>query len=278
MDRRELVNQCIDYIMQNLDTGLTLDNVANHFHFSKYYFSRVFKEETGESIYSFIKRCKVDQSAIDIKLKCDRTITDIGLDFGYSSSNYSSIFKKHHAISPVAFRKTTHDAPSVAVPFNPERTACFKTYQEYASEISIEELKSFHILYERYIGDYVDLAQYWYRFLDKHRALIDEKALLIERFFHDPSITNRGQCICDTCITVEQDCPFENVTNISGGIYAIYHYEGEIEDIFETLQGVFSVWLPHSGYKMKQRYGLNLYQQIGRENSCVSMDLCIPIK
>ena len=80
MDRKKLVNESIDYIMQHLDGELSFDNVAAHFYISKYHFSRIFKEETGESVYSFIKRCKVDQSAIDMKLNPMKAITDIGLD------------------------------------------------------------------------------------------------------------------------------------------------------------------------------------------------------
>ena len=80
MDRKELVNQSIDYIMQHLDKDLSLDILASEFYISKFHFSRIFKEETGESVYAFIKRCKVDQSAVDIKLNPAKTITDIGLD------------------------------------------------------------------------------------------------------------------------------------------------------------------------------------------------------
>ena len=92
MDRKKLINQSIDYIIQHLDEDLSLDTVAAHFFLSKYHFSRIFKEETGESVYSFIKRCKVDQSAVDMKLNPKKAITDIGLDYGYSSSNYSTVF------------------------------------------------------------------------------------------------------------------------------------------------------------------------------------------
>ena len=104
MDRKKLVNQSIDYIMEHLEEDLTLDTISAQFFISKYHFDRIFKEETGESIYAFIKRCKVDQSAVDMKLNPDKSITDIGLEYGYSSSNYSSVFRKHHNTSPTRFR------------------------------------------------------------------------------------------------------------------------------------------------------------------------------
>ena len=77
MDRNQLVNESIDYIMQHLDEDLSLESVAARFFISKYHFSRIFKAVTGESVYAFVKRCKVDQSAVDMKLNSKKTITDI---------------------------------------------------------------------------------------------------------------------------------------------------------------------------------------------------------
>ena len=126
MNRKELINQCMDYIMQHLDEELSLEIVADRFYMSKYHFGRIFKEETGETLYAFIKRCKIDQSAIDMKLNPARAITDIGLDYGYSSSNYSSVFRKHHDISPAMFRKSI-PLESMQVPFGRERVGCHET-------------------------------------------------------------------------------------------------------------------------------------------------------
>lgn len=276
MDRKKLVNQSIDYIIHHLNEKLLLDTIASQFYISKYHFSRIFKEETGETIYAFIKRCKVDQSAIDMKLNPAKTITDIGLDYGYSSSNYSSVFRKHHETSPAMFRQSI-PTDSMPVPFTPERVVHFKTAKEYEAKIKIQELNDLFVVYERFIGNYVDIEKHWYEFLDKYKTFLNEKTILAERFFNDPAITNSSQCICDICMTVEQDCNLDHVMWIRGGKWIIYHFNGKIEDIFETLQGVFSVWLPQSGYNMAQRYGLNIYHHIDRENHSVVMDLCIPI-
>ena len=276
MDRKELVNQSIDYIMQHLDKDLSLDILASEFYISKFHFSRIFKEETGESVYAFIKRCKVDQSAVDIKLNPAKTITDIGLDYGYSSSNYSSLFKKHRNISPTMFKQSI-PANSMTVPFTPERVVNFKTADEYSARIDIQELNNFFVIYERFIGSYEDIEENWYQFLDRYNTYLNENTVLVERFYNDPAITNLSQCICDICMTADRNCNLNNVTEIKGGKCIVYHYDGKIEDIYEILQGIFSVWMPQSGYKMTQRYGLNIYHGIDRKSHRVVMDLCIPI-
>lgn len=278
MDRKKLINQSIDYIMQHLDEDLSLDTISAQFFISKYHFSRMFKEETGETVYAFIKRCKVEQSAIDLKLNPTKAITDVGLDYGYSSSNFSSVFKKHFQTSPTVFKQSIASlTQSMSVPFTPERVVHFKTVEEYAAQIEIQEFHDFFVIYERFIGNYVDLEKNWYWFLEKYKTYLNEKTTLVERFFNDPAITGLSQCICDICMTVEQDCDLDNVMWIRGGKWIVYHFAGEIKNIFETLQGIFSVWLPQSGYSMIQRYGLNIYHQIDRENHSVVMDLCIPI-
>lgn len=277
MDKKKLVNQSIDYIIQHLNEDLSLDTVSAQVFISKYHFARIFKEETGETIYAFIKRCKIEQSTIDIKLNPTKAITDIGLDYGYSPSNYSSVFRNHHNISPTMYKKLI-PTQSMSVPFSPERVVHFKTAKEYGTKIEIQEFKDFFVIYERFIGSYIDIEKNWYQFLDKYKVLINEKTILLERFFNDPAITNSSHCICNICMTVEQNCGLDNVMWIRGGKWVVYHFDGEIKDIFETLQGVFSVWLPQSGYNMAQRYGLNIYHSIDRNKHSVVMDLCIPIE
>ena len=275
--KKELIHQSMDYIIQHIDENLSIEDVAEHFHFSKFYFCRSFQQVTGESVYEFIKRLKLDQSAVDMKLKKNKSITDIGLDYGYSSSNYSSAFRKHHHISPSEFRKSTH-VTGMANPFYPEGLSRFDPFEEYDHKITMQELPDLFVIYERMLGNYVDLKEKWFYFLDRYKDDIKSDTLLIERFYNDPSITSLNSCLCDICFTTDEFCKLDQVTTVKGGKFATYRFEGKIQDIFGTLQGLFSVWLPESGYKMDGRCGLNIYRKINKEKGSVIMDLCIPIK
>ncbi len=276
MIKKELINQSIDYMLSHIEDEFTVRDVASHIHYSEYYFSRSFKFITGESVYTFIKHLKMDQSAIDIKLKTGKTITDIGLNYGYTASNYSSAFKMHHGVSPSGFRvDTVKDC--VSNPFNPEKTDFFESFELYDKKIKIEPLANMRVLYERTIGKYDELKEKWFVFFDTYKDYIHDDTKLIERFYDDPAITSH-HCLCDLCATVGEDCTLENTIILEGGKFAVYRFEGEIKDIFCTLQGIFAVWFPESGYEMDKRYGLNIYRKIDKEKDFVVMDLCIPIK
>lgn len=273
----ELIYRSIDYIIQHFDENISVKDVAKHFHFSEYYFCRCFKEATGESVYELINRLKMDQSAVDIKLEKSRPITEIGLDYGYSSSNYSSAFRKHHSISPAEFRKSTN-VTKMPNPFYPEGLSGFDTFDDYANRIEIRELEDFSVICERVIGSYIDLKEKWPQFVYKYKDYIKADTLFIERFYDDPTISNLNNCIYDICMTEDDSCAAGIYTIIKGGKFAVYRYEGRIQDIFCMVQGVFGTWLPQSGYIMDKRYGLNIYQKIDGNSEYVTMDLCIPIK
>ncbi len=85
---------------------------------------------------------------------------------------------------------------------------------------------------------------------------------------HLKNITDLNRCMCE----------LDNITKIRAGKFVVHRYEGKIKDIFCSLQGLFSVWLPKSGYQMDKMYGLNIYQKIDIDNDQVIMDICIPIK
>lgn len=238
----KFVAQSIEYIMQHLDEEILIKDVAKYCHFSKYYFNRVFKAETGESIYAFIKRLKMEQSALRLKIEKDKSVTDIGFAYGYSPSNYSSAFKKHHRLSPMEFRKGV-DTASVLHPFYPDKPAPLQSFEEYNRRIKIQELNDFTVIYERHIGNYRELGKNWCDFTAKYKEYVKEDTLLIERSYDDPSITNVEQCLYDICMTVEKDCPLDKVMTIQGGKFAVYRYDGPIQGIFHAFQGLFTVWL-----------------------------------
>ncbi len=277
MITNEYVNRAIDYILNHINEEISVDEVAKHCNFSKYYFSRIFKRVTGESIYEFIKRVKMEQSAFRLKVEKRRSITDIGCEYGYSSSNFSSAFKQHHDMSPIEFRRNVFNN-SLMHPVFSYPNIHLLTFEECNDRISIETLEDFYVIYERRIGNYGDLSDNWEAFQNKYKEYINDKTLFIERTFDDPSITDIDECLYDICMSIDINCSLENTYTLQGGKFAIYHFKGYMQEIYYAYQSIFNVWIWQSGYCIDERYSFEIYRKVDCSSKYMEIDIYIPIK
>ena len=206
MIQNQIVNKAIEYIFSHLEQELSVEAIAEYCGFSKFYLSRLFKAETGESIYAFIKRLKVEQSAWRLKVEKGRSITEIGNEFGYSASNYATLFKEHFEKTPAQFRKDI-EGISINHAFVHGRKNQLETYEECCKKITIENLPDYFVLYERHKGNYHNLEKDWCSFIKNNKEFLTDATVLIERTENDPTITDPEECIYDLCMTVNENDP-----------------------------------------------------------------------
>ena len=101
----DVVYKTMEYIKQNYNTKLTLDQISEVTHLSKTYLSSIFKKETGQSISSYINMIRVDKSK-GMLLESNLNIIDIANASGFEDqSYYTKVFKNHVGITPKKFRE-----------------------------------------------------------------------------------------------------------------------------------------------------------------------------
>ncbi|MCI8376246.1 MAG: AraC family transcriptional regulator [Lachnospiraceae bacterium] len=277
MITNEHINRAIDYILLHIE-DVTLEEVAAYCHFSKYYFCRLFKSQTGESVHSFIKRVRLEQSAFRLKVEQNRPITEIGADYGYSSSNYSTAFRQHYQVAPVAFRRSI-SCDSVRHPFFHKEKWSVESFEECNSNITKEVLPDYPVIYERRFGSYEGIHKAWDEFLAKYEAYLTEETRLLERTYDDPAVTASKNCLFDICMTVEEDCPLENTVLLKGGPCAVYHFKGHAKHIYAAYQTIFLVWLPRTSYELDAKRSMfDIYHMVDTDTKYMELDICLPIK
>lgn len=103
---QRLINKTEDYIEQHLSEAISLEDLANHAHFSNFHFHRIFKKYATESLNQFITRFKLERAAIFISVNQTIPITEVALNYGYNdSSTFSKAFKRQFGFSPTQYRK-----------------------------------------------------------------------------------------------------------------------------------------------------------------------------
>ncbi|NLL73844.1 MAG: helix-turn-helix domain-containing protein [Clostridiales bacterium] len=93
------------YIEENYKKDISLDDVSRILDISPYYFSKLFKDETGENFIEYLTKLRINK-AKKLLVDSDMNIKNICLDTGYSDPNYfSRIFKKQVGVTPTEYRE-----------------------------------------------------------------------------------------------------------------------------------------------------------------------------
>lgn len=94
-----------NYISEHCTEDLTLDQVANLAGFSKYHFTRLFKQFTGTSFYKYLNQKRIAH-AESLLINPELSITETALHSGFSSlSAFIRMFKIIKSCTPTEFRK-----------------------------------------------------------------------------------------------------------------------------------------------------------------------------
>ncbi|MDD4546071.1 MAG: AraC family transcriptional regulator [Oscillospiraceae bacterium] len=99
-----VVFKVMEYVKANYNKKITLDDIARHVYLSRSYLSSIFKEETGESLFNYINKVRVEKSKLYL-LDSAVSLVDIASICGFEDQSYfTKVFKKTTGISPKKYR------------------------------------------------------------------------------------------------------------------------------------------------------------------------------
>ena len=102
----------IRYINANYGESITIDDICNHIHMSKYHFCRKFKELIGTTVMNYLINTRIAEAKNLLALS-DMPISKISETCGFSSfSFFCQAFKQNAGISARQYRKN-NKKPSV---------------------------------------------------------------------------------------------------------------------------------------------------------------------
>lgn len=102
---RDVIFKAMNFIRNNFSKSITLEDVSNQVGLNSSYFSKMFKDETGESYTDYLNRARVEGSK-HLLNQSSFSLVDIAQMVGFNDQSYfTKIFKKIVGVSPGKFRK-----------------------------------------------------------------------------------------------------------------------------------------------------------------------------
>ena len=100
----------VEYITLHPEKNLTQEQMCEMVSISSSTLRRIFKKETGKTIYEFVNERKM-QYAAHLLVTTIEPISEISYQLGYESPSYfTKQFRENYGVSPQAYRKNSKEA------------------------------------------------------------------------------------------------------------------------------------------------------------------------
>lgn len=297
------IDRVIQYIEANLANNISLAEVASVSHFSAYHFHRIFTGIVGETVNDYIVRRRLECAVNLLIFKTELSVTQVALDSGYSSSaNFSKAVRLHFGFSPSEIRnpdkikdsKIGKISSKYGKDFNPSDLYPTRITNEVMSKtnsedtnmnIEVRELDSQRVCTLASERGYEPDAIYqaWDKLIDWAvcNGIKQDEQKRFAFAFDNPTVTPVDKCRYTASVVIGEDVqvkpPFL-LSEIPKGKYAVLYYKGSPEEAIKAQLGVYSDWLPDSGFEPDDFPMLERYLNDARIDGYIEMEIHVKLK
>ena len=140
IDNKNSVFRSIAIIEERIQEKLTVENLADSIHFSKYHYQRMFREVVGDSVMRYVTKRRLYLAAEELA-GTDTSVLEIALKYGFDShEGFTRSFRAYMGVTPTEYRKYHL---SVTLP-KTQKEGCTMLYSKTTNEI-VRELNNWII-------------------------------------------------------------------------------------------------------------------------------------
>lgn len=248
------INRVCDYINQNLDTQLSLDQLSGVATLSKYHFHRLFSAFTGVSLHRFIQLMRLKRASFRLAFEPEILIIDIAFEAGYDSPEvFSRAFKRTFGQSPKAFRTSPewpqwHSKFQFEMPSGGVQKMNIEIIDFSETPVALVEHKGPREEVFNSVGQFIA-----WRKETGLSPVSSSKTFGVP--FSDPNTTAPEDFRFDLCGSFAGEIPANDYGVksgiIPGGRCAVIRLKGSHEKIDETIYHLYRDWLPQSGEELR---------------------------
>jgi len=310
------INRVIDFIDTHLGEKLQLADLARVATFSPYHFHRLFRAFTGEPLYRFIQRLRIEKAATQLVERPRTSVTEVALDCGFSSSSsFARAFKEHFGESATEYRNAVFGRESKISEIKsktgktqskerqdavlrggyPESINLLikgrnKMLDQKSYTVEVKTVEEMNVAYVRHTGPYKgdenlfsDLFNRLCTWAGPRDLLADPDLKMLAVYHDNPDVTDDKNLRVSVCMTVPESTEVSGEVGsmiIPGGKYAIGHFEINADQYEEAWNALYGNWLPSSGYQPDDRPPFELYRNDPKNHPEGKhiVDIYLPVK
>jgi AraC family transcriptional regulator len=269
MNYLDQIQRGVDYIEANLDLPISISAVAREAGLSQWHFQRMFKGLTGDTVKDYIRSRRLGR-ALDVLLNTNKKIIDIALEADFESQeSFTRAFKSAFDNTPAQYRKAGKRRPF------PQKIKFNLDYLEHINK----KMNTVPEIYEQNEMHFVGLRTCFFG-TDSEKNNIGEKLPPLWQQFlsrlSEIKNTVGGTCygivtqLTESSDELEYFCAIEvtALTDIPDGMlaikkpactYAKFTHKGAVSLIDNTVNYIYSTWLPRSGRRHTSAADLECY-------------------
>ena len=291
------VNKVCDYIDKHLAEEMTLGELAGIAGFSEFHFHRIFAAMTGETLFAFIQRLRLERAATRLCAHPSQKITQLAFEYGFTSSAvFCRAFKKRFGCAPSEFRNSNRSqtesslyqllrnsgkAHGLADGYNGIKNRRFAM----KPEVKIEKMDKTRIAYIRYVGPYAGDEKLFEGLFGRLCAWAGPRGVDMSTtyviYHDDPAITDEQKLRLDVCVPIGGDVEVSGEVCegvLEGGTYGVAHFVLGTEEYGAAWAYMYSEWLPQSGYRPADAAAFERYSGSCGEDGRMPVDICVPLE
>ncbi len=213
MNSNPFIDKAILFIAKNFNSECSLEIIANEVGLSKFYFHRIFKIETHETLNEYVHRLRMEHAVHLFKMYSYLANTDVAFQCGYQSPNeFARVFKRHFNCSPTEFKK------SISTPKSTRKA-------EFHFEIPIIHCKKLRLKVDSTTFEKEKVESAFQRLINVNNEP------LFGIYIDVPLHINPSKCRYFAGKESDKDCNFET----EEGYYTFIQFRGNQADLFETI-------------------------------------------
>lgn len=287
---RSRINKVIDYVNNNINKSISLEELASVAFFSPFHFHRIFVAVTGETVNNFTNRIRNEKAARLLKFS-KKPISEIAIECGLSSAaTLSRLFKQYFGISPSEYRKGGKISKIRKELFQVSQYHCSMTEEELKDKFPVEirQLPERRIAYIRVVdafreGVVLNVFADMVEWAKKMNLFHSETIFGMSK--DDPDVTPKEKYRYEVCITLPKKLDIEadgfiETTTLPKCKYAVTAVSGNIDLVVAATNYLFDNWLINSLYECEPQHALEVF--LDKENICnwnhFDLELFIPVK